>query len=257
MVNSEEGFGNLSRFLYGDIRVDGNLAVRELGLPPALQREKDGNPALSINASYSFESYLRVRGESWAMTERLAQNGSAVFRRYDELLGKSDPADMGLTAKQSREKVWNRSVELFNAFLDTRLRTDPTREENVKGTVIKGTMGFALRLRVAVPDYEVNGRLWRANHYEGSSLLDQDLVFLVFEEGEGNWGLAWGTNRPDSSSEDLEIVQLPADDAEAENGATAFRRVANGTLQFWLPVQNLGPPTFRAWLRLTARPASS
>jgi hypothetical protein len=26
---------------------------------------------------------LRVRGEGWAMTERLAQNGSAAFRRYD------------------------------------------------------------------------------------------------------------------------------------------------------------------------------
>jgi len=47
-------------------------------------------------------------------------------------------------------------------------------------------MGFALRLRVAVPDYEVNGRLWRVNHYEGSSLLDQDLVFLAFDEAEGN-----------------------------------------------------------------------
>ena len=257
MVNSEEGFGNLSRFLYGDLRVDGNLTVRELGLPPALQGEKDRNPALSINASYSFESYLRVRGESWAMTERLAQNGSAAFRRYDELLGKSDPADMGLSVKQNREKAWNRSVELFNAFLDTRLRTDPTREEKIRGAVIKGTMGFALRLRVAVPDYEVNGRLWRVNHYEGSSLLDQDLVFLAFEEGEGNWGLAWGINRPDSSSDDLEIVQWPADDAVAESGETAFRRVANGALQFWLPIQNLGPPTFRAWLRLTARPASS
>jgi len=133
MVNSEEGFGNLSRFLYGDIRVDGNPHRQELGLPPALQREKDGDPALKINASYSFESYLRVRGESWAMTERLTQNGSAAFRRYDELLGRNDPADMGLGEKQRREKEWNRSVELFSAFLDTRLRTDPTREEKSKG----------------------------------------------------------------------------------------------------------------------------
>jgi hypothetical protein len=146
---------------------------------------------------------------------------------------------------------------LFTAFLDTKLRTNPTREENVKGSTIKDTMGFALRLRVAVPDYEVNGRLWRVNHYEGSSLLDQDLVFLAFDEGEGSWGLAWGLNRPDSSSDDLEIVQPPAEDATAENGATAFRRIKNGALQFWLPIQNLGPPTFRAWLRLTARPASS
>lgn len=257
MVNSEEGFGNLSRFLYGDIRVDGSLTVRELGLPPALQREKDSHPALKINASYSFESYLRVRGENWAMTERLVQNGSAAFRRYDELLGKNDPADMGLSEKQQREKKWNKSVELFSAFLDTKLRIDPTREEKVQGIAIKDTMGFALRLRVAVPDYEVNGRPWRVNHYEGSSLLDQDFVFLAFEEEEGNWGLAWGVNRPDSSSDDLEVVQSPAEDARAEDGATAFRRKKNGTLQFWLPIQNIGQPIFRAWLRLTARLVSS
>ena len=75
MVNSEEGFGNLSRFLFGNVRVDGNLTVRQLDLPPALQNQRDANPNLKINASYSFESFLRVRGESWAMTERLAQNG--------------------------------------------------------------------------------------------------------------------------------------------------------------------------------------
>jgi hypothetical protein len=189
------------------------------------------------------------------MTERLAQNGSAAFRRYDELLGKSDPADMGLTEKQRQEKAWNRSVELFTAYLDTHLRTDPAREENVQGTAVRGTMGFAARLRVAVPDYEVDGRLWRVNHYEGSALFDQDLVFLAFEEGQGNWGLAWGSNRPDSGSDHLEIVRPSAADATAEDGTAAFRRAQNGTLQFWLPIENRGPPTFRAWLRLTARPA--
>jgi hypothetical protein len=253
MVNSEEGFGNLSRFLFGNARVDGNLSVRQLDLPPALQTERTANPGLKINASYSIETFLRVRGESWAMTERLAQNGSAVFRRYDELMGKDDPADMGLTEKQRQEKEWNRTVELFTAYLDTQLRTDPTREEKVQGTVVKGTMGFAMRLRVAVPDYEVDGRLWRVNHYEGSALLDQDFVFLVFEEEPENWGLAWGLNRPDSGSDDLEIVRPSAQDATAEDGTTAFRRVQNGMLQFWLPIQNQGPPTFRAWLRLTAR----
>jgi hypothetical protein len=144
-------------------------------------------------------------------------------------------------------------VELFTAFLDTELRINPTREEHVQGRTIKGTMGFALRLRVAVPDYEVDGRPWRVNHYEGSSLLDQDLLFLAFEEGKGNWNLAWGVNQPDSSSDELEIVQAPADDRTAENGTVAFRRVMNGMIQFWLPIQNSGRPTFKAWLRLIAR----
>jgi hypothetical protein len=257
MVNSEEGFGNLSRFLYGDVRVDGTLAVRQIDLPPALQAQRAANPELKINASYSFESFLRVRGENWAMTERLAQNGSAAFRRYDELLGKENPVDIGLSNKQKQEKTWNRTIELFTAFLDTKLRMDPTREEHVKDATIKGTMGFAMRLRIAVPDYEVNGQLWRINHYEGSALYDQDLVFLAFEDGPGNWGVAWGVNRPDSGSDDLEVVRAPAADATAEDGETAFRRVQDGALQFWLPIQNRASPTFRAWLRLTARVTSS
>jgi hypothetical protein len=143
---------------------------------------------------------------------------------------------------------------LFTAFLDTKLRMDPTREEHVKDATIKGTMGFAMRLRIAVPDYEVNGQLWRINHYEGSALYDQDLVFLAFEDGPGNWGVAWGVNRPDSGSDDLEVVRAPAADATAEDGETAFRRVQDGALQFWLPdPSNHVADAFRAWLRLTAR----
>lgn len=82
MVNSEEGFGNLSRFLFGDARVDGDLLVRRIDLPPQLEEIKNTQ---EIRASYNFETALRVRGERWVMTERLARDGSAIFRRYDEL----------------------------------------------------------------------------------------------------------------------------------------------------------------------------
>ena len=82
LVNSEEGFGNLSRFLFGDLRVDGDLLIRRVELPKAV-READPNAA--IRASYSFEASLRVRGERWVMTERAARDGSAIFRRYKDL----------------------------------------------------------------------------------------------------------------------------------------------------------------------------
>ncbi len=254
MVNSEEGFGNLSRFLFGDVRIDGNLQVYELGLPHKLAPHKD-DPDFAVNASYTFETFLRVRGESWAMTERLAQDGAAAFRRYDELLGKANPPKgMMLSQKQRDEKDWNRTVELFTAFLDTQLRTDPNRVETIEGQPKKGTMGFAMRLRVAVPDYEVNGRLWRVDHYEGSALLDKDYVFLAFQEEDGRWGLAWGPNRPDSGGADIKIIDPPEDDATAEQRGIAFSRVIPGkALQFWVPIENDGAPEFRAWLRLTAR----
>ena len=254
MVNSEEGFGNLSRFLFGDIRMDANLQVYELGLPPELAPRKD-EPDFAVNASYTFETFLRVRGESWAMTERLAQDGAAAFRRYDELLGKANPPrGMTLSKKQRDEKDLNRTVELFTAFLDTQLRTDPARAEEIEGQPKKGTMGFAMRLRVAVPDYEVNGRLWRVNHYEGSALLDKDYVFLAFQEDDDSWGLAWGPNHPGSGSADLKIVRPSQDDANAEKLGVAFSRVISGeALQFWVPIENEGRPKLRAWLCLTAR----
>ena len=76
MVNSEEGFGNLSRFLFGDARVDGDLLVREIKLPKVLEDIKEQD---DIRASYTFETALRVRGERWTMTERLARDGSGCL----------------------------------------------------------------------------------------------------------------------------------------------------------------------------------
>ena len=36
IVNSEEGYQNLVRFLFGDVRADGRLEVDEITLPPAV-----------------------------------------------------------------------------------------------------------------------------------------------------------------------------------------------------------------------------
>ena len=74
----------------------------------------------------------QVRGENWAMTERLAQNGSAAFHRYDELLGKENPVDIGLSDKQKQEKTWNGTIELFTAFLNTKLRMDRREKSTLK-----------------------------------------------------------------------------------------------------------------------------
>lgn len=255
MVNSEEGFGNLSRFLYGDVRVDADLKVTRIDLPQTLQERKDAAPpgTVKINASYSFEVFLRVRGENWAMTERLVQDGAAIFRRYDELFPAVPvPAD-GVPASQLANRDKHQRVELFTAFLDTALRTKAA-EEDVGGTMRADTLGFALRLRVIVPDYEVDGTLWRQDHYEGSSLLDRDWVFVAFPDPAEGWGLAWGPNRPGGDNSKLEVVK-PSPMSDPEQGDAAFTRTLSDAIEFWLPVRE-GPPTFKAWLRLTARARS-
>ncbi|MDB5377295.1 MAG: hypothetical protein JWR00_1741, partial [Rubritepida sp.] len=181
MVNSEEGFGNLSRFLFGDIRVEGDLLVRRVDLPAILQSQVVAATAkgqdAGIRASYVFESSLRVRGARWTLTERLARDGSAIFRRFDDLFPGRAPTP-GITddEKAARDRDRHRRIDLFSAFLDTHKRTLGAKADVLKGRELPNSLGFALRLRVLVPDYEVDGLLWQTNHYEGSSLLDTDLV---------------------------------------------------------------------------------
>jgi pimeloyl-ACP methyl ester carboxylesterase len=251
MVNSEEGFGNLSRFLFGDLRVEGDLLVQVIDLPPDLQTLKEqaanNHTDAGIRASYSFETALRVRGERWVMTERTARNGSGIFRRYDELF----PGN----GRGLGERERHRRLELFSAFLDTRLRTLDGAPDIVKGKELHGTLGFALRLRVAVPEYEVEGNSWRHHHYEGSALLDQDLCFLAFEDPTlvGGWGLAWGPNVADPTNSRLQIVNDTITTEPEQVTESACRRDLPDAVEFWIPVIESGPPAFSAWLRLTAR----
>ncbi|MGE0258786.1 MAG: esterase/lipase family protein [Alphaproteobacteria bacterium] len=267
MVNSEEGFGNLSRFLFGDARIDGDLLVRRIDLPPQLEEIKDTQ---NVRASYTFETALRVRGERWVMTERLAPDGSAIFRRYDELFPEKDHTRLATVENRTEtdemmqaRRQRHRRVELFSAFLDTGLRTLDDAPERIRDRELKGTLGFALRLRVSVPDYEVDGSLlfWRRHHYEGSALFDRDLVFLAFPDPAvpGGWGLAWGDNAADPTNDRLRIITA-ATEAEPQDvpdagasGADGYRRNLPSSVEFWIPLREDGPPAFRAWLRLTAR----
>jgi pimeloyl-ACP methyl ester carboxylesterase len=264
MVNSEEGFGNLSRFLFGDARIDGDLLVRRIDLPPQLEEIKEQQ---EIRASYTFETALRVRGERWVMTERLARDGAAIFRRYDELFPKKRLGpELVENPRMRLDRERHRRIELFSAFLDTALRTLGGDPERIEDRDLRGTLGFALRLRVTVPDYEVAGRFWRKNHYEGSALFDCDLVFLAFPDPDvpGGWGLAWGDNAADPTNDRLKIIkettEAEPDDVprtgtigSAAPGAGGYRRNLADSVEFWIPLREDGPPAFHAWLRLTAR----
>ncbi len=60
IVNSEEGYQNLTRFLFGALRVDGILDIDDISLPNELAKEKLAGKA--IRASYQFEVAVSVRG---------------------------------------------------------------------------------------------------------------------------------------------------------------------------------------------------
>jgi len=132
IVNSEEGYQNLTRFLFGDVRVDGRLVVEDITLPRKVRKAlEDGK---RVRASYHFETVVRPRGARYDLHRRLASEGSAVFRSYDELF---HPDRAGLAEP--------RHPRLFSVYLSGRNRTNPRRKPLV----------FAVDLSVKVPEYEI------------------------------------------------------------------------------------------------------
>ena len=111
IVNSEEGYQNLVRFLFGDVRADGRLEVDEITLPPAVQAQKDEGK--EVRASYLFEVGISVRGKPWQLHRRLASEHSAVVRKFDELFPNRDPVTNAWQPDRAASPV------LFNVFLDS------------------------------------------------------------------------------------------------------------------------------------------
>lgn len=107
IVNSEEGYQNLVRFLFGNTIVKGVLEPVKLPLPPSIQKAYDEEK--DVRASYFFESTVAPRGSfTYKLTERKTEHSSAVFRTFDELLR---PENLG------RDKP--RLPVLFSVFLDS------------------------------------------------------------------------------------------------------------------------------------------
>jgi hypothetical protein len=167
IVNSEEGYQNLVRFLFGNIRVDGLLEVERLPLPPSVEKaKKDGK---TIRASYYFECTVSPRGAfSYKLTERRKETNSAVLRRFDEMLQHDEVA--GLTAP--------RYPMLFSAFLDTRNIT-------VRNS---STLVFSVELAVSTTDYEIDGFLFFDRHVPGEHLFRNTIVVRATSDADG-WKL--------------------------------------------------------------------
>ena len=176
LVNSESGYQNLRRFLFGEWRVLFEMTNVTVTLPDKVQDEK--NRGKAIRASYHIDSIVSVRGVPVALNRRTCDEGSAVFRKYGDLKG--------------------RSTKLFTAFLLADARINSGR----------ASLGLALQLRVRVPDYEVDGVLWFDDHYEGGTLFSDKLniEFTPEEDGDGQLHCGWDSQTPNGSPRSVTLA---------------------------------------------------
>ena len=166
IVNSEEGYQNLVRFLFGDLRLEGRCEVEHLPLPPSVRRAKQAGK--EIRASYYFEGTAAPRGAvSYTLTERRRATHSAILRTFDELLR---PERAG-----REEPRW---PHLFSLFLDTRQITRGR-------TVVLG-----LDCVIATTGYEIDGRFFFEQHLPGEVLF-RDTVALRLTPTADGWRIRY------------------------------------------------------------------
>jgi PGAP1-like protein len=227
IVNSEEGYQNLTRFLFGALRVDGILDIDDITLPEEVSKFlQEGK---RVHASYQFEIAVSVRGCHWQMTRREVRENSAIFRTYDDLF----PGQPGTERPPDRSK----SPHLFTVFLDPK-----------KSVKASKSVSFAFDLKVLVPDYEVDGTLFLKRHYEGGFILRELIIVEAFPDVEapGGWRIKYGFQdiNPGKPGKDAELRTI-------KNGVAAAPGLA-----FDIPLEQKTRPGFRGTLRIEASPWS-
>lgn len=224
IVNSEEGYQNLTRFLFGTLRVDGILDIDDITMP--VEVEKEFKAGKEVRASYQFEVAASVRGCQWQMTRREVRENSAIFRSYEDLF----PAK-----KDSKIRPPNRAMSphLFSVFLD------PNKSVEASGS---GSVSFAFDLKVLVPDYEVDGVLFMKRHYEGGYIMRELILVEAFPDKTalGGWRIKFGYqgDSPGRPGRD-------ADTHELKGGVG---------IAFDIPIAQKTRPGVKGTLRIEARP---
>ena len=148
IVNSEEAFQNLSRFLFGDVRVDIWLDVDDIRLPPGVEAE--AAKGREVDALYQIELQASPRGKLWSLTRRMTEEDSVACLPH---------------------KGWKQygPMYLSSVFLSLRARVNPDDP----------SVNYAMMFNVRVPDYEIERKLWVNDHYEGGYLFRNALRLRI------------------------------------------------------------------------------
>lgn len=225
IVNSEEGFQNLTRFLFGNLRIDGVLDVDEVILPKEVDDKLASMSSADrdkFKASYQFEVAVSIRNCRWEMHRRNVRENSAIFRSYEQLFPKS--------ASGVRTPDRTQSPHLFSAFLD--------QSKSVKRT---NSVSLAFDLSVVVPDYSIDGVLFFKRHYEGGYVYREQVIVEATPDNAatGGWRINYGyqDDTPNAARKVAATQPLP------DNGIT-----------FAIDVIKESRPGIKGKLRIEARP---
>lgn len=166
IVNSEEGYQNLSRFLFGDLRVDVWLDITRIDLPAAVAAAVAEKK--KISALYQIEMTAAPRGKPWYLSRRKSDEDSVACISHEEWT--ADP-------------VGNGRKYLATVFLANSARVRQDRD----------SLSYSLTLGVRVPDYEIDKRLWWDTHYEGGFLFRDAVVLEITAPtaGDGQWSVSY------------------------------------------------------------------
>jgi len=200
IVNSESGYQNLVRFLFGDLCVTGSLECACLPLPPSIRRAQE--KGRRVRASYYFEATVAPRGAfMFKLNARRVETESAVLRRFDELF-----ASAGTPLQRPRSPI------LFSAFLDSSKITAGR------------SLVFSIDLAVSTTGYTVDGTMSTRRHIPGEYLF-RNTVTVRATPAEGGWVLRyamaddqWGESRGRTAERDGEDWLIPLRSAKGFSG---------------------------------------
>jgi len=181
IVNSEEAFQNLARFLFGDVRVDIWVDLEEMRLPKGVQAQEEAGQ--SVDALYQMEMRASPRGKFWYLTRRTAEEDSVACVAHSEW-------------KKERQHY------LSSVFLANRARVNPKRR----------SLAYGMEFGIRVPDYEIERRLWVNEHYEGGYLFRDALILEMTSptRTQPNWVVkyAWQGRGIVNAATELPIAPL-------------------------------------------------
>ncbi len=152
IVNSEEGYQNLRRFLFGQVRVDCRLMVDEIVLPPAIEAAREKGK--KIRGQYNIEVSAKVRGAGCFLNQRRESQESAIRRRYEDLV----------------ETTPKRPVYLFTGYLHRAAKAPDASDT---------ALAFAIQIGVVVPLFEVDNVFWFDDYYEDERFLQETITFHI------------------------------------------------------------------------------